>query len=69
MTPVKADGKDIGVSTWIGYSSNEGRMLSLAMIDPAYVKMGDTVTRFAFCKKMETLERAAERLAGISARV
>jgi syringate O-demethylase len=41
---VKKDGKDIGVSTWIGYSSNEGRMLSLAMIDPDYVKMGDTVT-------------------------
>jgi syringate O-demethylase len=41
---VKKDGKDIGVSTWIGYSSNEGRMLSLAMIDPEYVKMGDTVT-------------------------
>lgn len=38
------DGKTIGVSTWIGYSSNEGRMLSLAMIDPDYVKMGETVT-------------------------
>jgi aminotransferase len=32
-------------------------------------KMGDTVTRFAFCKKSETLERAAERLASISAKV
>lgn len=41
---VKKDGKQIGVSTWIGYSSNEGRMLSLAMIDPDYVKMGETVT-------------------------
>ena len=41
---VKADGKTIGVSTWIGYSSNEGRMLSLAMIDPAHVEMGKTVT-------------------------
>ena len=38
------DGKTIGVSTWIGYSSNEGRMLSLAMIDPDHVKMGETVT-------------------------
>jgi syringate O-demethylase len=38
------DGKPIGVSTWIGYSSNEGRMLSLAMIDPDHVKMGETVT-------------------------
>ncbi len=41
---VKADGKVIGVSTWIGYSSNEGKMLSLAMIDPAYVEMGKEVT-------------------------
>ncbi len=32
-------------------------------------KNGETVTRFAFCKKSETLDRAAERLAGISARV
>ncbi len=32
-------------------------------------KLGETVTRFAFCKKPETLERAAERLAGISAHV
>jgi aminotransferase len=31
--------------------------------------LGETVTRFAFCKKSETLERAAERLASISAKV
>jgi aminotransferase len=31
--------------------------------------VGDTVTRFAFCKKPETLERAAERLATLSAKV
>jgi syringate O-demethylase len=41
---VKVDGKVIGVSTWIGYSSNEGKMLSLAMIDPDYVEMGKEVT-------------------------
>jgi glycine cleavage system aminomethyltransferase T len=41
---VRCDGKTIGVSTWIGYSSNEGRMLSLAMIDPAHVEMGKEVT-------------------------
>ncbi len=39
-----ADGKVIGVSTWIGYSSNEGKMLSLAMIDPDEVEMGKEVT-------------------------
>jgi glycine cleavage system aminomethyltransferase T len=41
---VRADGKVIGVSTWIGYSSNEGKMLSLAMIDPKYVEFGKEVT-------------------------
>jgi aminotransferase len=30
-------------------------------------KMGETVTRFAFCKKPETLEKAAQRLAGLKA--
>ncbi len=38
-----ADGKAIGVSTWIGYSSNEGKMLTLAMLDPAEVEMGKEV--------------------------
>ncbi|HVD60854.1 MAG TPA: aminotransferase class I/II-fold pyridoxal phosphate-dependent enzyme [Gemmatimonadaceae bacterium] len=32
-------------------------------------KMGETVTRFAFCKKAETLERAAERIATVAAKV
>jgi aminotransferase len=49
--------KEIGVATVPGtsfYSKPE---------------MGETVTRFAFCKKHETLERAAERLATLTARV
>ena len=41
---VLSDGEQIGVSTWIGYSSNEGAMLSLAMIDPAHVEFGKEVT-------------------------
>ena len=41
---VRTDGKVIGVSTWIDYSSNEGKMLSLAMIDPKYVEFGKEVT-------------------------
>jgi vanillate/3-O-methylgallate O-demethylase len=41
---VRVDGQMIGVSTWIGYSSNEGAMLSLAMIDPDHVQMGKEVT-------------------------
>lgn len=32
-------------------------------------KLGEHVTRFAFCKKKETLDKAAERLAGITAKV
>lgn len=43
-TVKNADGKAIGVSTWIGYSSNEGKMLSLAMLDPDEVEMGKEVT-------------------------
>jgi aminotransferase len=49
--------KDVGVATVPGtsfYSKPE---------------MGETVTRFAFCKKADTLERAAERLASMSAKV
>ena len=30
---------------------------------------GKTMIRFAFCKKQETLDQAAERLAGLTARV
>ena len=37
------EGKSIGVSTWVGYSSNEGKMLTLAMIDPDEVEMGKEV--------------------------
>jgi aminotransferase len=32
-------------------------------------ELGRSVTRFAFCKKLETLEKAAERLVGLQARV
>ncbi|OYX46625.1 MAG: glycine cleavage system protein T [Sphingomonadales bacterium 32-64-22] len=41
---VKCDGKVIGVSTWIGYSSNEGAMLSIGMIDPDFAEFGKEVT-------------------------
>ena len=30
---VTVDGKLVGLSTWIGYSANEGKMLTLAMLD------------------------------------
>jgi len=49
--------KEVGVATVPGTSFYH---------EPA---MGQAVTRFAFCKKPETLERAAERLATVSAKV
>lgn len=49
--------KEIGVATVPGASFYH---------DP---KLGATVTRFAFCKKPETLEKAAERLASLHSRV
>jgi glycine cleavage system aminomethyltransferase T len=40
---VLADGSTVGLSTWIGYSSNEGKMLTLAMVDEAHSKPGTEV--------------------------
>lgn len=41
---VLRDGKVIGVSTWCGYSSNEGAMLTLAMVDVEHSEPGTPVT-------------------------
>lgn len=41
---VLVDGKIVGLSTWIGYSFNEGRMLTLAMLDEEYAAPGTEVT-------------------------
>lgn len=40
---VEVNGELIGLSTWIGYSANEGRMLTLAMVDEAYATPGTEV--------------------------
>jgi syringate O-demethylase len=40
---VVAGGKTVGVSTWIGYSSNERKMLTLAVVDAAYAEPGTEV--------------------------
>ena len=48
---------EVGVATVPGSSFYHKRTLGRSMV------------RFAFCKQTETLERAAERLAGIQARV
>jgi len=41
---VMKNGKTIGISTWCGYSSNEGRMLTLAVIDSEHADPGHEVT-------------------------
>jgi syringate O-demethylase len=41
---VTDDGETVGLSTWIGYSANEGRMLTLAMLDPEHAEPGTEVT-------------------------
>jgi syringate O-demethylase len=40
---VLADGRPVGLSTWISYSANEGRMLTLAMLDESHCKFGTQV--------------------------
>lgn len=40
---VTVDGKVVGISTWVGYSSNERSMLTLAMLDPEYAEIGTEV--------------------------
>jgi glycine cleavage system aminomethyltransferase T len=41
---VTVDGETVGVSTWIGYSSNERKMLTLAILDEKYSTPGTEVT-------------------------
>jgi glycine cleavage system aminomethyltransferase T len=44
MDRVTAGGSAAGVSTWIGYSSNERRMLTIAVLEPQYAEPGTEVT-------------------------
>jgi syringate O-demethylase len=41
---VTGDDETIGLSTWIGYSANEGKMLTLAMLEPEHAEPGTEVT-------------------------
>jgi len=41
---VTVDGETVGLSTWIGYSANEGKMLTLAVVEPEYAEPGTEVT-------------------------
>ena len=40
---VEIDGKLIGLSTWIGYTANEGKMLTLAMVDAEFAEPGTEI--------------------------
>lgn len=40
---VEKDGKLVGLSTWVGYSANEGKMLTLAIVDPSVATPGTEV--------------------------
>jgi syringate O-demethylase len=40
---VMREGKVIGISTWCGYSANEGKMLTLAMLDQEHAEPGTEV--------------------------
>lgn len=41
---VMQDGKVIGISTWCGYSANEGKMLTLAILENEHAEPGTEVT-------------------------
>jgi syringate O-demethylase len=41
---VLRDGKMVGLSTWIGYTANEGKFLTLAMLEPEHAAPGTEVT-------------------------
>ena len=40
---VEKDGELIGLSTWIGYTANEGKMLTLAMVAPEFAEPGTEI--------------------------
>jgi len=40
---VTAGGKPAGISTWIGYSSNERKMLTIAVLEPEFAEPGSEV--------------------------
>jgi glycine cleavage system aminomethyltransferase T len=58
---VARHGKTIGISTWCGYSANEGKMLTLAMLDPEHSSPGTEVTFVWGEEKGGTLKPTVER--------
>jgi glycine cleavage system aminomethyltransferase T len=58
---VLVNGETVGVSTWIGYSSNERKMLTLAVVDTEYAKPGTEVTLLWGEEDGGTTKSAVER--------
>ena len=56
LRPGDDDGETVGVSTWVGYSANEGKMLTLAVMDAEYAEPGTEVTS---CGARRTAARAS----------
>jgi syringate O-demethylase len=58
---VLVNGETVGVSTWIGYSSNERKMLTLAVLDSKYAEPGTEVTLLWGEEDGGTAKSAVER--------
>jgi len=58
---VVVGGRTVGVSTWIGYSSNERKMLTLAILNIKYAKPGTKVTLIWGEEKGGTAKPTVER--------
>ncbi len=62
-----SDDDDVTFATWLAREGGVASVPGTSFF--SHKNLGKRMTRFAFCKKRETLERAAERLASINQRV
>jgi syringate O-demethylase len=58
---VVVNGRTVGISTWIGYSSNERKMLTLAILNNQYARPGTIVTLIWGEEKGGTAKPTVER--------
>jgi syringate O-demethylase len=58
---VVVNGRTVGISTWIGYSSNERKMLTLAILNNQYARPGTKVTLIWGEEKGGTAKPTVER--------
>ena len=62
-----SDDDDVAFATWLASEVGVATVPGSSFYHER--ALGGSLVRFAFCKQLETLERAAERLAGVQARV